>query len=299
MEEYRNYLDAELKHLDFAPIAFITAKDGKNVREVVDLSQHLFRQANERVTTSKLNEAVQHIVGERMPSFPGGRRAKIYYATQTAVAPPTIVMFVNMPEHVDESYRRFMVNRFREMLPYDEVPIKLEMRGRSGRNADETLDEKSTARAAERPRGGGREDAPPSPRAAEKVQPNHSPSARAGTGRRGGHGRNSWIGGADIPVCPEQGRQECLPHLISLRSLLEEVRQQPFPLLGQEALGMILHAFQRPGLVPHAHDFVMVGPTADFKLSRQGAAPDDQAVIARRRKRIGHAFVDRATIMVN
>jgi GTP-binding protein len=156
MEEYRVYLDAELKHLDFAPIAFITAKDGKNVREVVDLSQHLFRQANERVTTSKLNEAVQQIVGERMPSFPGGRRAKIYYATQTAVAPPTIVMFVNMPEHVDESYRRFMVNRLREQLPYDEVPIRLEMRGRSGRNADETLDEKSTARAAERLRGAAR-----------------------------------------------------------------------------------------------------------------------------------------------
>src|SRR5207248_4279862 len=143
MEEYRKYIDAELKHLDYAPIAFVTAKDGRNVRELIDLSQHLFKQVNLRITTAKLNEAFQQIVAERMPSFPGGRRPKIFYATMTNVAPPTIVMFVNAPEFVDQSYRRFVVNRLRELLPYDEVPIKLEVRGRSGRqNAQgESIDE--------------------------------------------------------------------------------------------------------------------------------------------------------------
>jgi GTP-binding protein len=154
MEQYREYLDAELRHLDYAPIAFVTAKEGKNVQEVIDLSQHLYKQANLRIPTAKLNEAVQQIISERMPSFPGGRRAKIYYATQTDVAPPTIVMFVNQPEHVDESYRRFVVNRLRELLPFDEVPIRLEIRGRSGRNedGDQTLDEASAARRPQRPR---------------------------------------------------------------------------------------------------------------------------------------------------
>src|SRR5258707_14657111 len=91
-----------------------------------------------------------------MPSFPGGRRPKIFYATMTAVAPPTIVMFVNAPEYVDESYRRFVVNRLRELLPYDEVPVRLEIRGRSGRNATagESIDEKPKGPAAHRPRGG-------------------------------------------------------------------------------------------------------------------------------------------------
>ena len=135
IEKYRKYLDAELVHLDFAPIAFITAKEGRNVQEVVNLTQHLFKQANVRITTSKLNEAIEQIVSERMPSFPGGRKPKIYYGTQTSVAPPTIVLFVNQPEYVMDSYQRFMVNRMRELLPFDEVPIKLEIRGRSGRGA--------------------------------------------------------------------------------------------------------------------------------------------------------------------
>jgi GTP-binding protein len=141
MEKYREYLDAELKHLDFAPIAFVTAKEGKNVQEVVDLCQHLFKQAHLRISTSKLNEAIERIVTERAPSFPGGRRPKIYYGTQTAVAPPTIVLFVNQPEHVMESYQRYVVNRMRELLPFDEVPISLQIRGRSGRDITKPVNE--------------------------------------------------------------------------------------------------------------------------------------------------------------
>ena len=65
MEEYREYLDEELRHVDYAPIAFITAKEGKNVQQVLDLAQHLFNQANTRVTTHRLNEAVRQIMEER------------------------------------------------------------------------------------------------------------------------------------------------------------------------------------------------------------------------------------------
>src|SRR3954470_12373105 len=98
MEKYREYLDEELKHLDYAPIAFITAKDKRNVQTVLDLSQRLFKQANERVSTSKLNTAIRQLMEERGPSTPSGRRARVYYATQTDVAPPTIVLFVNNPQ---------------------------------------------------------------------------------------------------------------------------------------------------------------------------------------------------------
>jgi len=130
MEEYRAYLDAELKHLDYAPIAFITAKEGKNVQAVLDETQRLYKQAHTRITTHKLNDTVRHILEERRPSTPSGRRARIYYATQTDVGPPTIVLFVNNPLYLDETYQRFMINRFREQLPYAEVPIKMVIRQR-------------------------------------------------------------------------------------------------------------------------------------------------------------------------
>jgi GTP-binding protein len=136
MEEYRKYLDLELKHLDFAPIAFITAKEGKNVGEVLDLSAHLYKQSHTRVTTSRLNEAMEQVLAERTPSSPKGRRPKIYYGTQTGIAPPTIVLFVNNADNFDQSFRRFVVNRFRELLPFDEVPMKLEFRGKGEQGKD-------------------------------------------------------------------------------------------------------------------------------------------------------------------
>ena len=135
MEKFEEYVRTELRHLDFAPLAFTTAKDKKNIQVVLDLAQHLHKQSQTRVTTGQLNRALQQILDERPPSSRGGRRIKVFYATQTEVAPPTIVLFVNPPEDVDEAYKRFMTNRFRELLPYAEVPIKLHIRGRTGQTA--------------------------------------------------------------------------------------------------------------------------------------------------------------------
>ncbi len=143
MDEYRQYLEAELPWLDYAPIAFVTAKDGKNIQGVVDLAQHLFNQGKERVTTGRLNAAMRQILEERQPSTSSGRRARVYYATQVDVAPPSIVLFVNNPKYIDAAYQRFIINRFRELLPYPEVPIKLVIRGRGEKASESSLDDKA------------------------------------------------------------------------------------------------------------------------------------------------------------
>src|ERR1700683_953543 len=62
--------------------------------------------------------------------------------------------------------------------------------------------------------------------------------------------------------------------------LFQKIRQQPLALFSQKAFRMKVHALERPGRVAHTHDLVMVGPTADLELRRQGAVADDQAVIA-------------------
>jgi GTP-binding protein len=132
MEEYREYLDAELRGLPFAPVAFITAKDGRNVPALLDLCRHLHKAANERVSTGQLNAALEAAMAERTPGGIGGRhRPRIYYATQVEVDPPHIVLFVNDPAYFDESYRRFLLNRFRDLLPFEEVPIRLTLRARN------------------------------------------------------------------------------------------------------------------------------------------------------------------------
>ncbi|MBK8914436.1 MAG: ribosome biogenesis GTPase Der [Phycisphaerales bacterium] len=134
--DFAEYLGGTLPHLRYAPIVCVTAASGKNVQAAVDVAQALHRQARTRVTTGKLNAAIEEVLGERNPSAKAGAKAiKVYYATQISVAPPTIVCFCNRPELVREDYRRFMEGRLRELLPFAEVPIRLLFRERSGRAA--------------------------------------------------------------------------------------------------------------------------------------------------------------------
>jgi GTP-binding protein len=141
MQEYREYLNAELRNLDYAPVAFVTATEGRNVQAVLDTAQRLFKQARLRISTGRLNQVIRRVLEERTPSTPSGNRPKIYYATQVETAPPSIVLVVNRPVLIDETYQRFMINRLRELLPYPEVPIRLLLRPRAQRTEGESLDE--------------------------------------------------------------------------------------------------------------------------------------------------------------
>jgi len=125
--DYGEYLTKMLPGLRYAPIAFTTAKDAKNIQSVLDLAAEIFKQTTMWITTGRLNKAFEAIRQEGAGGGGGKKRGfpKIYYATQLAVNPVTIIMFVNKPELFEENYRRFIIGRLRELLPIGEVPIRL------------------------------------------------------------------------------------------------------------------------------------------------------------------------------
>ncbi len=130
-EDYGEYLDKVLPELSYAPVTFVTAAKGKNVPATIDVAQAMFRQASTRVGTGQLNEALTRALDVRGPSPKRGvKPPKIFYATQVGVRPPTIVLFVNDPSLIGEGYRRFLLNRMRESLPFEEIPIRLLFRAR-------------------------------------------------------------------------------------------------------------------------------------------------------------------------
>jgi GTP-binding protein len=123
---YEDYLTKLLPGLKYAPIAFTTATDAKNVQSVLDLAAEVFKQTTTWITTGRLNKAFEAIKAESLSAGKRGKgQPKIYYATQVAIEPITILMFVNKPDLFDENHRRFIIGRLRELLPVAEVPIKL------------------------------------------------------------------------------------------------------------------------------------------------------------------------------
>jgi GTP-binding protein len=130
-EMYEEYLRKEFKGLPFAPLAFVSAREGMNLKGAVHVAFDLHRQATKRVSTGKLNRLLKDILATRGPSSKLGTFAKAYFIAQVAVDPPTIALVVNKPELFTPNYKRFLLNRIRENVPYPEVPIKLLVKGRT------------------------------------------------------------------------------------------------------------------------------------------------------------------------
>lgn len=129
--DYADYLHKVFSFLDFVPVAFTTAKAGRNVEAVIHLARHLFKQAGTRVSTPELNKILHQAMEETPPPLRQNRRARIYYATQTEVHPPTIVCFTNGPELFDEPYQKYLLRILRDKLAFNDVPVRFLFRKRS------------------------------------------------------------------------------------------------------------------------------------------------------------------------
>ncbi|MHC4696951.1 MAG: ribosome biogenesis GTPase Der [Planctomycetota bacterium] len=133
-EDYGEYLGKVLPEVDYAPVAFTSAIDGRNISSTIDLATELFKQSRLRVGTGRLNQVLKDAVASYAPHGKRGKKApRFYFATQVATSPPTIVVFVNTAALVSPNYQRFLLNRFRESLPYGEIPIRLVFRARRAR----------------------------------------------------------------------------------------------------------------------------------------------------------------------
>jgi GTPase len=137
-DDYEDYLTKVLPELRSVPIAFTTAKESKNIQSLLDLAGEIYKQTTTWLPTAKLNKAFEELKEQRISASKTTKgRPRIYYATQIAVNPITILMFVNKPEIFEENYMRYLRNRLREMLPISEVPIRLLTRPHSSRNQKE------------------------------------------------------------------------------------------------------------------------------------------------------------------
>ncbi|HZZ79620.1 MAG TPA: ribosome biogenesis GTPase Der [Gemmataceae bacterium] len=139
--DYGDYLRKTFPSLDFVPIAFITAKDGKNVQGVLDLAQNLHKQAGQRVSTGDLNRVLKQAMLDQSPAIRQNRLPKVYYATQVSAHPPTIVLFTNGPELFDKTYQRYLLKTLRDHFRFPDVPIKLYLRARAQSDAPEEDEE--------------------------------------------------------------------------------------------------------------------------------------------------------------
>ncbi|HVW01480.1 MAG TPA: ribosome biogenesis GTPase Der [Planctomycetaceae bacterium] len=140
-EKWTKYLSQTFASMRHVPIAYITAREDRNTKQLINLAQSIFKQARHRVSTAEVNQVIRHALTRNPPSSATGKRLKIYYGTQVAAEPPTIVLKCNHPEQFDNTWRRYLLGVLREHLPFKEVPIKLYLRTRTGATHDPSIEE--------------------------------------------------------------------------------------------------------------------------------------------------------------
>ncbi|MBP1696100.1 MAG: engA [Deltaproteobacteria bacterium] len=122
---YEREVREGLKYLSYAPMLFISALTGQRVRKVLDGVDHVSGQTKKRISTSPLNRYFGRWVEKFPPPLYKNRSVKMNYITQVSTAPPTFVIYTNIPEGIHFSYERYLLNQMREAFGFEGVAVRL------------------------------------------------------------------------------------------------------------------------------------------------------------------------------
>ncbi|MCW8890913.1 MAG: ribosome biogenesis GTPase Der [Sedimenticola sp.] len=125
-------IDRKLPFLDFAVKRFISALHGSGVGKLYEAIDKAYANATRKLATPELTRILEWTVQEHQPPMVHGRRIKLRYAHQGGQNPPIIVIHGNQTDSVPMTYKRYLINRFREVLKLSGTPIRLEFK--SGEN---------------------------------------------------------------------------------------------------------------------------------------------------------------------
>lgn len=130
MNKMEKELRSQFKYLDYVRIIFISAKTHQRVNQLFPLIQEAYLNSHKRVQTSVLNDVLVDAQAINPTTTFNGGRLKIFYANQVSICPPTFVLFVNDPQYMHFSYKRYLENRLRESFGFEGTPIHIICRKR-------------------------------------------------------------------------------------------------------------------------------------------------------------------------
>ena len=131
MKEFEEEIRTQFQFLDYAPIVFLSAKTKKRLQRLIPIVKLVSESHAKRVPTNVLNDVIMDALAVNPTPTVKGKRLKVLYTTQVAVKPPTFVVFVNDPEIMHFSFKRFIENRIREAFGFTGTPIRILARKRS------------------------------------------------------------------------------------------------------------------------------------------------------------------------
>jgi len=134
MEHCLASIKDEASFLNYCPTLFVSAQTGRNLNNLYALIKEVYQESFRRITTGQLNKFLESAMQKYHPPMLKGRRLRIYYTAQVGICPPQFVMFVNNPLLMVETYKKYLINQFRETYGFKGVPITFALRGKKAQD---------------------------------------------------------------------------------------------------------------------------------------------------------------------
>jgi GTP-binding protein len=136
VKEYDDRVRFQLKFLEFAPLLHLSALTGERTPKLLETVDRVAAARRHRVTTGELNRFLERVTARNPPVSKSRREVRILYGAQTAIEPPSFVLFTNVASELHFSYERYLVNQLRESFGFEGVPIRLTIRRRAKSKRD-------------------------------------------------------------------------------------------------------------------------------------------------------------------
>ncbi len=120
----------EMPFISYAPLLFVSALKNQGISELMEVIEKVVANHRRRIETSVLNEVLEEAQFRVTPPQDKGKQLKIYYGTQVSTSPPSFALFMNYPNLMNFSYRRYLENTFRQSFDFQGVPLRILLRKR-------------------------------------------------------------------------------------------------------------------------------------------------------------------------
>lgn len=130
MEHCLQALKIEAPFLAHCPTIFGSALTGRNIEKILALVNEVATASKQRIATGKLNKFVEGALQKNHPAMLQGKRLRIYYMTQVDTEPPKFILFVNHSNLMMDSYKKYLINQFRETFNFTGIPLVFHLKNK-------------------------------------------------------------------------------------------------------------------------------------------------------------------------
>ena len=118
----------QFKFMAYAPVMFISAKNGKNVSEVMPQAYQVYQERIKQIPAAELKGVIRDAIAAHNMPRKGKMMLAVKGVTQTAINPPTFTFRVNNTKLVHFSFKRFLENKLRESFGFAGTPLHLDFK---------------------------------------------------------------------------------------------------------------------------------------------------------------------------